>query len=158
MIEVRHAYLTDHVRNPRSTVGESMTEQHHKDDCDINCVLRRLTGDDYLTRSPGPEVYGEMPEELDYHLAFNKVQAVQAAFDELGPVVRERFKNRPAALLAFLDDPSNLDEGIELGLLVRPEGHQTAKELEAAAMKQAAVAEAEAALAARQAAAASAPV
>ena len=38
-------------------------------------------------------------------------------FDSLPSSLRERFSNDPSRLLAFVDDESNFDEAVKLGLL-----------------------------------------
>lgn len=99
----------------------SKTQQHHKDECDINNIVAkyRQTGQfTHLTQKNG--VYADVSKITDYHESLNKVQDAQAAFAALPSNVRLRFNNDPAQLLAFMQDPTNHDEGVELGIYNKP--------------------------------------
>lgn len=99
----------------------SLTKQSFKEECDINNILKRWrkTGEltHLATRQPS---YGDFTNADDYLSATLKVHAAQADFDSLSARIRERMKNDPAELLAFLADPANEAEGIELGLIPKP--------------------------------------
>lgn len=102
-----------------SDLGEfspSLTKQAHKDECDINRIVRRYdqTGVWEHVKSFEP-VYASL-EPFDYQESMNKVIAAQEAFDALPSVVRKRFENDPAQFLAFAQDPDNALEMVKMGL------------------------------------------
>ncbi len=126
-MEIRHY-------GQRTSVGvdfsgtKSRTKQSMRDECDVNLIMRkwRKTGEmEHLSK--GPARYGDFTNADDYLLACNRVLEAQAAFDALSSRVRDRMNNNPAELLAFLEDPKNLDEAIELGLVTKPAEKPTEK-------------------------------
>ena len=54
---------------------------------------------------------------VDYQDAYNMVVKAEEAFMTLPAAVRARFANDPAGIFAFLQDPSNRDEAVQLGLI-----------------------------------------
>lgn len=96
----------------------SLTEQHHKDDCDINVVLRRYMKTGVLPEAARGGVYGDFTASAsDFREAMNVITEARERFEALPSEVRERFSNSPEKLLAFLDDPENRTEAIKLGLV-----------------------------------------
>lgn len=95
-------------------------KQSFKAECDINVIMKRyeVTGQlDHLAQRP--PIYGDVPA-LDFQQAMGLVVEAREQFALLPSAVRDRFSNDPARLLAFLEDPSNRDEGVRLGLLKAP--------------------------------------
>lgn len=97
-----------------------VAQQQFRDECDINEIVRRfgLTGslpDDF--KAP---VSGDFTGVSDFQSAMNAVRSAQEAFMELPGAMRARFDNDPQKLISFLEDPSNRDEGLKLGLLAKP--------------------------------------
>lgn len=96
---------------------EGRTQQAHKDDADINVIVRRfgLTGE--LPENFRMPVSGDFTGVSDFQTAMQMVVAAQEAFMELPGEMRARFNNDPAQLMAFLEDGSNRDEAEKLGLV-----------------------------------------
>lgn len=101
-------------------VEPSRTKQSFAAECDINNIMRRFAATGELThlgqRAP---MYGEVPD-LDFQSAMSVVIDARNRFQALPSEIRDRFGNDPGALLAFLQDPENREEGIKLGLLAKP--------------------------------------
>jgi phage internal scaffolding protein len=97
---------------------KTMTEQHHKNACDVNNILKKYkkTGNPELI-SKAQGFYADVSSGVDYHEALNKLHEIDVIFDTLNSDVRKRFKNDPAELLSFLGDDSNHEEAYELGLV-----------------------------------------
>jgi phage internal scaffolding protein len=95
----------------------SLAQQHHKDECDINNILRQFNITGLLPESPLSPRYGDFTGISDYHTAMNRVIAVQDEFELLPAQIRARFNNDPAELIQFLDDGNNRSEAVELGLI-----------------------------------------
>lgn len=93
------------------------TKQEFADECDINKILERYTPEALEERLAAAEgVYRDFSEDLTYEEARQLVSDCDDAFMSLPAKVRERFLNNPQMLIDFLDDPTNDEEAIKLGL------------------------------------------
>lgn len=104
------------------STNPSLTQQHFKDEADINKIIARYnrTGvlvDPSVPRS-GSAMFGDFSDIQDFQSAQNAICAATEAFGELDSRLRRRFNNDPGQLIAFLDDPKNYEEGVKLGLFV----------------------------------------
>jgi phage internal scaffolding protein len=95
----------------------SLAQQHFKDECDINNILRQFNITGLLPESPLSPRYGDFTGIGDYHTALNRVIAVQDEFEALPAEIRARFGNDPAQLIEFLENSENRPEAEELGLV-----------------------------------------
>lgn len=111
---------------PRLSVGiefnePSMTEQHFKDECDINNIVSRYQETGVLPQGNREPLFGdfaEYPQDLmSSHQYFDKAGE---AFMQLPATLRKEFDNDPVKLLAFLQDEGNRDRAVELGLINAP--------------------------------------
>lgn len=112
-------YDTDAASNESGLACEelSLTQQHFKDECDINNILRQFNITGMLPQSPLSPRYGDFSGIGDYHTALNRVYAAQDEFEALPAQIRARFDNDPANLIEFLDNPENRSEAEQLGLV-----------------------------------------
>jgi phage internal scaffolding protein len=95
----------------------SLAQQHFKDECDINNILRQFNITGLLPEQPLSPRYGDFTGIGDYHTAMNRVLAVQDEFEALPAQIRARFGNDPAQLIEFLENSDNRPEAEELGLV-----------------------------------------
>ena len=95
----------------------SLAQQHFKDECDINNILRQFNITGLLPESPLSPRYGDFTGIGDYHTALNRVIAAQDEFEALPAQIRARFNNDPAELIEFLEDDKNRPEAESLGLV-----------------------------------------
>jgi phage internal scaffolding protein len=95
----------------------SLAQQHFKDECDINNILRQFNITGLLPESPLSPRYGDFTGIGDYHTALNRVIAAQDEFEALPAQIRARFNNDPAELIEFLEDDKNRPEAEILGLV-----------------------------------------
>jgi len=95
----------------------TLTQQHFKDECEINNILRQFNVTGSLPQSPISPRYGDFTGISAYHSALNQVIAAEDEFMALPAQIRSRFDNDPAKLIDFLDNPENLEEAINLGLV-----------------------------------------
>ena len=102
----------------------SMTQQHFRDECDINNIIARYEQTGMLTDpthiSNRMYEFGDYSAVQDYQDSLNCVIAAREMFDSLPSKIRERFNYDPSRLLQFLGDESNRDEAIRLGLVDPP--------------------------------------
>ena len=120
MPELRTAYNYDYVNPGTPSLEPSLTEQHHKDACDINLIMRKYqrTGMiDHVSEYAGH--YGL----LDGQTFQEKQQAVAQAismFEDLPSSARDYFDNDPAKFLDFavtIDDETDRSVLVSAGLL-----------------------------------------
>lgn len=98
----------------------SRTQQHFKDECDIDRILKKYSETGFLVNpleQRRPAKWGDFSSVADYQASMNRLAQVQEAFEALPSRVRERFYNDPMQMLAFLEDPANKDEAVKLGLV-----------------------------------------
>lgn len=106
-----------------SDFGPSLTKQEFLDESDVNNIINQ-----YETTGIGPmpsgaePMFGDFsdPALANYQDSLNIVRGSQELFAALPARVRERFANDPVNLILFVQDPANLKEAHELGLL-RPD-------------------------------------
>lgn len=99
---------------------ETKAQQHFKDECDINEIVRRFGVTGQLPVTLAQPLQDEFVEVTDYQSALNALIAADDAFMALPAVVRKRFDNDPAAYVDFMSDPKNKDEAIKLGIIPTP--------------------------------------
>lgn len=102
----------DRVFTPQSDV--LMTKQEHKDECDINLIVKSY--DERAIREiwgkPDDPVYAFLPDQMDFQEALEVVQKAEIAFGSLPSKVRERYQNEPGLFLRALHNPT--EEEVEL--------------------------------------------
>lgn len=96
------------------------TRQSMRDECDVNLIVGRYQRTGILPEgSSRMASYGFAPA-LELQEALETVAKAQSMFMDLPSKVRRRFDNDPVSFLAFLQEPENYEEAIELGLAERP--------------------------------------
>lgn len=113
--------------SPAVEFGVSMTQQHFKDECDINNILKSYRGK--VPASEEPAFFMDCTVK-DLQSAYEIAEDIGVRFDSLDSEVRARFNNNPLELLEFVHNADNQTAAIELGLLPRPEPTPPASEPE----------------------------
>lgn len=99
----------------------SMTEQHFKQECDVNYIVQQYQTTGVLPQGNREPLFGDFAEfPTDLQASMAMYDEAQTRFMELDASLRKEFDNDPAKLLAFLHDEKNRDKAIELGLIERP--------------------------------------
>jgi phage internal scaffolding protein len=106
----------------------SRTKQAFKHEVDINRIMAKYQKTGLLPVTNKSPLYGDFSSIPDFETASNKLIAAQNAFDAQPASLRKRFNNNPSELLHFLQDESNRDEAIKLGLVPKPEPIQETKD------------------------------
>lgn len=94
--------------------GVSMTQQHFKDECDINNILKFYRGK--IPASEEPAFFMDCTVS-DLQSAYSIAEDIGSRFDSLDSEVRAKFNNNPLELLEFVHNADNQTAAIELGLL-----------------------------------------
>ncbi len=106
-----------------STVGDSLTQQHMADGCDINQIVPRYQSTGVIDHVAAFKAqYGDFVGLPDYLHSFNLIDDSIALFDDLPADVRERFDNDPGLFLEFANDEANLEEMQKMGLVSPKKG------------------------------------
>jgi phage internal scaffolding protein len=122
MANIRSRY-SPRVRVQFDFVQPSRTQQHFKDECDIDRILKKYSTTGFLVDPLAPRrepLFGDFSESMSFMEAQTRIARVREAFDSLPSQIRDRFANDPHRLLAWCEDPANQKEAIELGLIPPP--------------------------------------
>lgn len=115
---------------------ESLTEEHHKDRCDINKIIRNYDRTGLITHISSKEPQWGMDTlsaPKSYQDAMNIVTVARESFEALPANVRKRFDNKPERFLEFIQNPENSSEAERLGIytvIKPPETIDQANEIE----------------------------
>lgn len=103
--------------------AEDMCEQHHKQACDVNNILKQYDKTGLLTHVNNTQAhYGDFTEINEYQTSLNMVIEAQNSFMELPSAIRKRFGNDPGLFIEFVTNPENASEMVEMGLSNAPVG------------------------------------
>lgn len=108
---IRRRFTPVRVQGLECDPAEGMTQQHFKDECDINYLLRH-----YNDIPMPPPVYGDCTQYSDLQSAIDLVHAAGEDFLNVPANIRARFSNNPVDFFNFCNDPNNKEELISLGL------------------------------------------
>jgi len=106
------------------TYPETRTKQSHKDECDINKIIKSfsITGQvDQMKLNAARGIYTDLVGMPDYQEALQITAQAGAAFSTLPSHVRARFDNDPARWLSFMENPANEAEIRSMGLMNNPD-------------------------------------
>lgn len=108
--------------NELGEVEFGRTEQHHKDNCEIDNILRKYDKTGLITHvNRATAEYGDFTLVNEYQESLNTVINAENAFMELPAHVRKKFGNDAGAFFEYATDPANKDGMVELGLATPPE-------------------------------------
>lgn len=104
---------------------ETLAQQQFKDQCDVNKIMEKYKKGKPITHlNTSSGVYADLLEIPDYREALEIVRHAQDAFLDLPAKIRAEHENDPQKLIQWLQDPSNDDKAVELGLKTRPQKAQ----------------------------------
>lgn len=95
---------------------QSLTEQSHKDSCDIHNILKKSekTGIlEHVNRYRGH--YGDMPTGEEFQEHMNIIAKTESMFETIPSKIRQKFENNPRKFLDFISDNKNYAEMREMG-------------------------------------------
>lgn len=112
-------YTERHAAMFAAAIGEDegLVQQHMRDECDVNVIMRRYQQTGELTHiSTMAGEYGDYSEVNDYQSGLEQIRLAEEMFLELPSSVRDKFNNNPGEFIEFAMDKANLDEMREMGL------------------------------------------
>lgn len=95
---------------------KTRTQQHTKDQCDINHIMKKFQKTGQLPLIQRTPFYDDFSNPQDYKQSVEILMKASQQFDNLPSNVRKRFNNNPAKFLEFVNDEKNLNEMRELGI------------------------------------------
>ena len=97
--------------------NDGRTQQHQKDECDINLIIKRHTPEQIALMAIQNEgQYGDATS-IDYHAAQNIIANANTMFNDLPSEIRNQFDNDPALFLDFTSNEANYAEMRKMGIM-----------------------------------------
>ena len=110
--------MTKRKRVQVNTGKETKVQQHFKDETNVTSIVKRFTQTGQLPYGNQNPVYGDFTHvNPNFTETLNEVTRIKNEFLKLPSNIRARFQNQPQNLLDFIENPDNLVEATEMGLL-----------------------------------------
>ena len=120
-ITFRSAY-DPHKKYEFKTVGESLTQQHFKEECDVINIIKKHDRNGIIEHvQRGQARYGDFSDVADYREALDLVRDAQKEFMTIPSDIRKKFDNDPGKFYEFVSNPENKSELIKMGFVEAPE-------------------------------------
>ena len=120
-ITFRTAY-EPHKKYVFKTTGESLTQQHFKEECDVINIIKRHDRNGIIEHvQRGQARYGDFSEVADYREALDLVRDAQQEFMSVPSDIRKKFDNDPGKFYEFVSNPDNKEELKQMGFIETPE-------------------------------------
>lgn len=119
-VRTRFNYDRDTRFTATDNFGPTRAQQHHKEECDINTIVRKFGVTHQLPATLNMPMQGDFTDAPDYKTSLNLLIQAQQAFQQLPSETRHRFHNDPGEFIEFFENPDNLAEARKMGL-ARPE-------------------------------------
>ncbi|AXL14441.1 internal scaffolding protein [Microviridae sp.] len=103
-------------RSTFKTTGKSLTHQSERTRADINHIVKRGVS----LPDPNQMQFGDFSDGATFNDVQNTIARAKSSFELLPSELRDRFQNDPSRLIDFVNDPENVDEAAELGLIEAP--------------------------------------
>lgn len=95
----------------------SKTQQQFRDMVNVNNIMKKYHATREITHLNNRQgKYADITNAQEYFEATKTITEANQAFEQLPSHVRKRFGNDPSALLEFIHNPDNYDEGVKLGI------------------------------------------
>ena len=100
------------------TEGESLTQQHFQEECDIVNIIKRHDRNGIIEHvHRGQARYGDFSEVSDYREALDLVKNAQEEFMTIPSDIRKQFDNNPGKFYEFITNPDNKTELEQMGFI-----------------------------------------
>lgn len=132
---IRSAY-GEKIKVALETSGQSRTQQHFKDQCDINKIVARARITNTINHTAKTVAkYGDFTQYVDAPEAYDRIAKAEQAFESLPSQIRHEFHNNPKELLEFVyasqgdseDAQANFKKGVKMGIFNPPKAPEPEK-------------------------------
>lgn len=118
--QFRSAY-GDRIKTEFHTTGESLTQQHFQEECDIKTIIKKHDRTGIIQHvASGVAQYGDYSEVNEYRESLDLINHAQESFNGLPADLRKMFNNNAGEFFEFATNPANADKMVELGLAPSP--------------------------------------
>ena len=97
--------------------GEGITEQAHKQETDMNYILRDYARTGFIRHAKDNQGRYDDVSVQDFQEAMFTVATATNMFNELPANIRKDFGNDPASFLGFVQNPDNQEKLQEMGII-----------------------------------------
>jgi phage internal scaffolding protein len=116
-IKFRKAY-DPHKKYVFNTEGESLTQQHFKDECDVINIIKKHDRNGIIEHvQRGQARYGDFSEVAGYREALDLIRHAQDEFMTIPSDIRKKFDNDPGKFYEFVSNPDNKEELKQMGFI-----------------------------------------
>jgi len=105
------------------TGDKTPVEQQHREQVNINTIMRKMHAQGVLPPFQTGATYGDFSNADDYQSCQNRIIKAKDDFMALPSELRTKFNNDPGQLITFLENPANLEACREMGLIA-PKNYQ----------------------------------
>jgi len=117
VVEEMRSFLRSQTVVDQDGRPQYLTEQAHKDTCDVNKIVRKYDKTGLIDHVGRVEAaYGDVTG-VDFKDMQDRISGIKQKFEAMPNVIRKRFANDPIAYLDFMSDANNRDEAVRLGLI-----------------------------------------
>jgi phage internal scaffolding protein len=102
---------------PTIDTGEGLTEQSHKQECDINYILKDYARTGFIKHANQNAGQYDDVTSVDFQTAMDTVANVKSMFENLPSQVRAEFQNEPTRFLDYVQNPANAKALEQRGIL-----------------------------------------
>ncbi len=96
--------------------GKTLTEQSHKQSCDIRFIMKKAEKTGMLNHvNNNAPAYVDLVSRPTYFQAQLVLAQAASVFESIPAKIRERFKNDPSEFLEFIQNEENRTEMLDLG-------------------------------------------
>lgn len=115
-MKFKTAYSEHVITGTDQTGEESLTEQSHKKECEINNILKKYQRTGVIEhRNEHQGQYADIPS-ISFREAQEVIATASSMFEELPSSARKKFNNDPETFLQFVQDERNHQEMYDMGL------------------------------------------
>lgn len=107
---------------PTVETGKGLTEQSHKQECDINYILKDYARTGFMKHANQNAGQYDDVTSVDFQEAMNTVANVKSLFEGLPSGVRAEFGNNPSSFLDYVQNPANSEALEQRGILAGNDG------------------------------------
>jgi hypothetical protein len=117
-MKMQKAYMAKKDRaRPTIETGKGITEQSHKNETDINFILRDYRRTGFMKHAKEHQGRYDDVSVDSFQEAMFTVTTAQNMFNELPGLVRKEFDHDPGKFLEFVQNPENKEKMEKMGIL-----------------------------------------
>lgn len=102
---------------PTIDTGEGLTEQSHKQECDMNYILKDYARSGFIKHANQNAGQYDDVTSVDFQKAMDTVANVKTMFEGLPSQVRAEFSHNPTQFLDYVQNPANTKALADRGIL-----------------------------------------